>query len=109
MTLLTKPTESVLMQMLYANCVPILSYGAAVKDLTSAEKHQYNVALNNAVRRIFKFRNWQSIRQLREFYGFDSIEVIFAKARKRFLISIANHENGLLRLLYKVAVESVEC
>ena len=105
MTLMTKPKENVLMQLLYSNCVPKLTYGAAVKNLTATEKHQYNVAVNNAVRRIFKFRYWQSIRQLREFYGYDSIEMIFAKAH---LISIANHENGLLRFLHQLAVEPVE-
>ena len=79
------------MQLLYSNCVPKLTYGAAVKDLTAAEKHKYNVAVNNAVRRIFGFRQWQSIRQLREFYQYDSIEVLFANARNRFLVSLANH------------------
>ena len=45
------------------------------------------------------------IRQLREFYGYESIDIIFAKARKRFLVSIANHNNGLLRFLSKLVVE----
>ena len=108
MTFMTKPKENVLMQLLYSNCVPKLTYGAAVKNLTATEKHQYNVAVNNAVRRIFKFRYWQSVRQLREFYGYDSIEMIFAKAHKKIIISIANHENGLLRFLHQLAVEPVE-
>ena len=93
------------MQLLHSNCVPKPSYGAAVKDLTAADKQQYNVALNNAVRRIFGFRYYQSIRQLREFYNYDSIEIIFAKARKRFFNSVANHDNGLLRFLYKLVVD----
>ena len=102
---MTRPSENVLMQLLYSNCVPKLSYGAAVKDLTATDKHQYNVAVNNAVRRIFGFRYWQSIRQLREYYGYDSVEIIFAKVRKCFLISIANHNNGLLRFLSQLVVE----
>ena len=89
------------MQLLYSNCVPKLTYGAAVKDLSAAEKHKYNVAVNNAVRRIFGFWHWQSIRQLREVYKYDSIEIVFAKARKRFLTSIANHSNKILRFLYQ--------
>ena len=72
-----------------------------MKDLSAAEKHKYNVAVNNAVRRIFGFRHWQSIRQLREVYKYDSIEIVFAKARKRFLTSIANHSNKILRFLYQ--------
>ena len=94
------------MQLLYSNCVPKLTYGAAVRDLTAAEKHKYNVAVNNAARRIFRFRYWQSIRQLREFYEYNSIEIMFAKARKRFLISIANHENAILRFLHRLDVDN---
>ena len=97
-----------MMQLLYSNCVPKLTYGAAVKDLTAAEKHQYNVAVNNAARRIFRFRYWQSIRQLRKLYGYYSIELMFAKAHKKFLVSIANHENGLLRFISQLVVEPVD-
>ena len=96
---MTRPRENVLMQLLYSNCVPKLTYGAAVKDLTAAEKHQMNVALNNAVQRIFGFRRWESIRQLREFYNHQSIEAMFAKARWRFDASLQEHTNPILRFL----------
>ena len=69
-----KPTQNVLIRLLYSNCVPRLTYGAAVKQLDASEKQQMNVAINNAVRRIFGFRQRQSIRQLREFYGFKPID-----------------------------------
>ena len=105
MTVLKKPPETVLMQLLYTNCVPKLTYGAAIRDLSAAEKHRFNVAVNNAIRAIFKFRYWQSIRQIREFFYYDSIEVIFAKAQKRFLSAIQNHRNGVLRLLSAVVTE----
>ena len=72
LTVLTKPTEDILLKLLYSNCVPILTYGAAVKDLTAKEKQQINVAVNNAIRRIFTFRRWESIRQLREFLFYES-------------------------------------
>ena len=87
---------------MYSNCVPILTYGAAVK---AKEKHQLNIAINNVVHRIFTFRYWLSIRQLREFLCYDSIEVIFAKARKRFLDSLTNHSNRILSFLSTVEVE----
>ena len=94
-----KPKTNVLMQLLYSNCVPKLIYGAAVKDLNASEKNQFNVAVNNAVRRIFGFRLWQSIRQIREFYGFDAIEVMFAKAKRKFFATLLTHDNEILRLL----------
>ena len=106
MTIISKPTENVLMQLLYSNCVPKLTYGAAVRDLSAAEKQQYNVAVNNAVRRIFRFRYWQSIRQLREFYHYDSIEIMFAKSRKRFFDSLKVHDNSVLRFLSSLVLES---
>ena len=100
----TKPMENVLMQLLFSNCVPRLTYGAAVKDLNLSEKQQVNVAVNNAIRRIFKFRQWQSIRQLREFYGFKPIEVLFEISRKRFFRALPYHCNALLRFLSSLEV-----
>ena len=93
------------MHLLFSNCVPKLTYGAAVKQLNGSETNQYNVALNNAIRRIFGFRQWQGIRQLREVYGYDSIELMFANANKRFHDSLPNHHNGVLRFLSTVQVE----
>ena len=59
------------MQLLYTNCVPKLTFGAPVRDLTASEMNQFNVALNTAVGRIFGFRLWQSIRQIRDIYSYD--------------------------------------
>ena len=44
-----QPRENVQLQLLYSNCVPRLTYGAAVKDPNAREKHRLNVALNNAI------------------------------------------------------------
>ena len=106
LTCLQRPRENVLIQLLYSNCVPKLTYGAAIKDLSGTEKNQCNVAVNNAIRRIFGFRLWQSIRQLREFYDFKSIEEMFTIARKRFLDSLMFHRNDILRFLSQILRES---
>ena len=96
------------MQLLYSNCVPRLTYGAAVKVLNASESRQINVAVNNAARRIFQFRRWQSIRELREIYGFKPIEIMFADARTRFTNSLPNHSNGVLRFLSSLLENSVD-
>ena len=96
---MNKPRENVLMQLLYSNCVPKLTFGASVKELTASEKNQFNVAVNTAVRRIFGFRQWQSIRQIREVYGYDSIETMYDKARRRFHNGMMSHSNDILRFL----------
>ena len=87
------------MQLLYSNCIPKLTYGAAVKNLNASETRQYSVAVNNAIRRIFGFRYWQSIRQIREFYGFPAIETIFARSKIRFHQQLITHRNSVLRFL----------
>ena len=79
------------MQLFYSNCIPKLTYGAAVKNLNASETRQYSVAVNNAIRRIFGFRYWQSIRQIREFYGFPAIETIFATSKIRFHQQLITH------------------
>ena len=94
-----RPRENTLMQLLYSNCVPKLTFGAEVKDLNSTEMNQYNVALNGAIRRIFGFRYWQSIRQIRECCGFRSMEQLFEKAKRRFFNSILHHDNVILKFL----------
>ena len=94
-----------LMQLLYSNCVPKLTFGAEVKNLNSAEMNQYNVALNGAIRRIFGFRYWQSIRQIRECCGFRSMEQLFEKAKRRFFNSILYHDNVILKFLASLLQE----
>ena len=37
LSVLNKPSEVVLMKLLYCNCVPILTYAAAVKEFSSRE------------------------------------------------------------------------
>ena len=93
----SKPKENVLMHLLYSDCLPKLTYGSAVKDLNASEKHQLNFALNNAIRRIFGFR--LSTCQIREFYGYDAVGVMFAKAKRKFHGTKHSHDNAVLRLL----------
>ena len=50
---LQKPNELVMMKLLYSMCVPIISYAAEVKFFKSSDMHTCNVALNDAIRRIF--------------------------------------------------------
>ena len=76
--------------------------------LAPRKKNQLNVAVNNAVRRIFGFRRWQSIRQLRDFYGFDSMEKLFEKARLRFFHSIKDHSNQVIKFLSGLLCETEE-
>ena len=90
------------MHLLYSNCVPKLTYGSETKKLNAFQMNQFNVALNTAIRRIFGFCLWQSIRQIREIYNFASFfnfESFFEKAKKRFLNGMIAHDNEILKFL----------
>ena len=50
-----KPNEQVLMMLLYTFSVPILTYACDVKQFSCSEMQACQVALNDAIRRIFSF------------------------------------------------------
>ena len=91
--------ETVQMPLLYSNCIPILSYGSCVKNFMGRDVRLLNTAVNNAIRRIFSYKRWESTRQLRISLGYKSIEEIFARSKDSFLTRIKTHGNLILRKL----------
>ena len=66
-----------LLSLLYTNCVPILTYGCAVKEYSPSEMSDCSVAMNNAFTNIFGFKRWESIRYPNELFGFESVYLNF--------------------------------
>ena len=91
-----KPNKAILMKLLYTNCVPILTYACAVREFKSADMRKCHVALNNAIRRIFSFAVWQSIRHIRIDYGYKCIYEIFAETKSKFLESAPASSNSIV-------------
>ena len=94
-----KPNNDVLMKLLYSNCVPILTYACAVKEYSASEMYRCHVAINNAIRKIYSFATWQSIRHLRLSNGFDSVHEIFAKAKSKFMSFAVTSPNTVVNHL----------
>jgi hypothetical protein len=86
----------------FSNCGPILTYAAAVREFSSKEMLQCNVAINDAIRKIFSFHRWTSTRELREGLGYRSIYEIFAHAQRHFLKNFPITLNGVLCHLKEV-------
>ena len=103
----TRPSEPLMMFLLYTNCVPCLSYAADVKALSASEMSKCNTALNNAVRRIFGFNQWESIRTLRSDHGYPDLYTVFEKRRRSLNSYMSNTSNQVLKLLYG-AVSTVD-
>ena len=92
-----KPNNEVLLKLVYTNCVPILSYACSVKEYSYESMHDCHVALNNAIRRIFGFAIFESIRHLRISHGYQSIYEIFHHAKTKFVTSITHSSNSIVR------------
>ena len=105
LTTLSKPNEAVLMHILYSNCVSILTYGSEVKEFTKRDFMTCNTSVNNAIRKIFSYKHYESIRTLREQFGYLSLTELFAKSKKRFHNSLSNSTNSVLCKLCEVVCQ----
>ena len=92
-----KPDEMVLMSLLFTICVPTITYASEVKEFSSAEMHSCHVAMNDAIRRIFGYNRWESIRTLRQSLGYHDIFNSFQRRRIKFKEGCAAHANRVIR------------
>ena len=88
--------EHTLVSLLYSNCVPILTYACNVKEYSSSDMSSCNTAVNNALRKVFGFSRWESIRTLREMFDMKSLYDIFKVAQERFLRACRSHHNQIV-------------
>ena len=91
-----KPEKIVLMRLLYAQCVPIISYASAVKEFSASDMYRCHVAMNNSIRKIYSFAIWESIRHIRINNGFKSVYEIFATAKNKFLSNAKRSSNTVI-------------
>ena len=58
LTTIQKPSEEIVMQLLYTNCVPIITYACRIKCFSSRDMRDCNAAINDCIRTIFSFHRW---------------------------------------------------
>ena len=74
------------MHILYSNCVSILTYASEVKEFTKRDFMTCNTSVNNAIRKIFSYKHYESIRTLREQFGYLSRTNYLRNLKKDFTI-----------------------
>ena len=94
-----KPNVLIQMHLLFNNCIPTLSFACAVKEFPAREMLNCNTAVNDAIRKIFSYERWESVRLLRKSCGFKSITEIFAEAKKKFQDYLPHHRNPVINQL----------
>ena len=107
LNVLNKPDEITLMHLLYTNCVPTLTYCSSVKEFSSREMGDCNTALNDAIRKIFSFNRWESVRHLREGFGYRALNEMFHLAKKKFDESLLGHHNSVVSSLAALRLEQI--
>ena len=103
---LQKPSEEIMIHLLVTNVIPIITYACGIKQFSSNEMNQCNLAINNALRRIFSFKRWESIRSLWETFGMKSIYDIFANSHDKFHASLSSHHNSIVRRISSLNAQS---
>ena len=59
-------------------------------------------AINDAIRKIFTFQRWESVRTLRESFNYPSLIEIYEKARRKFFNSLPGHVNKTVSRLFGI-------
>ena len=67
-----------------------------------------NTAVNDALRLIFGYHRWESIRVLRESFGYKSLTDIFGCARKKFQYVLPYHSNSIVSRIARNLPKIVE-
>ena len=67
-------------------------------------KWENATAVNDAIRKIFGFNRWESIRHLHDSFGYKSLYNSFALAKRKFDQTLANHSNVTLKQLYSYSI-----
>ena len=88
-----------MLQLSHSCCIPILSYASAVKEYPSRQLQDCTTAINDALRLIFGYNRWESVRTLRESFGYKSLVELFQKAKMKFDASLLSHHNPIIKHL----------
>ena len=70
-----------------------------VKEFSSRQMMDCNTAVNNAIRHIFTYHRWQSIRVLRESFGYKSLTDMFSTSKRKFTFKLPCHRNSVISRL----------
>ena len=102
-----RPSEQVQMMLLYSFSVPILTYASEVKTFSYSDMYDCHVAMNDAIRKIFRYNRWESIRSLRSLSGYRDIFTLFAIRRRSFLARLPHMGNVTVSRLLRFISSSV--
>ena len=79
------------LRLIEIHCIPILTYGIEIICVANRDsRRQMRVAYNTVFRRIFNYRQWQSVRELQTFLNRPTWEELVESRTNRFLHRLQN-------------------
>ena len=82
--------EIVMLRLLEAQCVSILTYAVEVLYVANRdERRRLRVAYNSVFRRVFGFRDWESVTELQHLLHRPTWEELVEKRTKNFMLSVS--------------------
>ena len=88
--------EPVIVQLAQSFCLPLLTYGIGMLELSGSAINELSVCWNDAFQKIFNYKRWESVKLLQFFGGWLDFKHIYELARLKFLSQIV----GKLPFLY---------
>ena len=81
-----KSNDLMILRLIETHCIPILTYGIEVLFVSNQDtRRQLRVAYNSVFRRIFNYRQWQSVRELQSLLSRFNWEELVEYRTSKFL------------------------
>ena len=94
-----RSNEMVMLQLLESQCLSILTYGIEVIHVAdSDERRRLRVAYNSIFRKVFDYRDWESVTDLQHTLKRPTWEELIANRTDKFLLNISH--NVILRQFF---------
>jgi hypothetical protein len=99
-------SEECFMYVLRTQCIPILTYGAGVWRCNSEALRGIGVTFNNAVRKVFHYRKFESVKDILRGFGILPMDLYIKRVRLVLLFDCLKSERNIVKLC---AACNLEC
>lgn len=101
-------SEECLVHIINAQCLPVLGYGAGVWKCNNDTIRRVGVCFNDAIRRVFGYRRYESVRTILFEFGMLPMDLYVAKARLLMVSNAMRSNRELVRVCAEYVVNSCE-
>ena len=93
------------MYVLRTQCIPILTYGAGVWRCTSEILRGIGVTFNNAIRKVFHYRKFESVKDILRGFDMLPMDLYVKRVRLLLLFHCMKSERNIVKLCAKFNLE----